>query len=180
MPNGPETDIETAYGYLRVLGGTEERVATLVNKMFPEIHAMAITQIKHRSCRGVRSYSSNIMVPNYILFSAHKDAKVSKMLAISSVSQVLTYAGNIWQLRDEDLFCAQWLFDHNGTIGVSVLLMEGDVVQIIDGPLKDMEGKILRIDKRNRNALVALNLHHQTCKMWLAFEWMDKVEACSP
>lgn len=179
MPYQSEAEIENAYGYLRVLGGTEGKVAALVNRMFPEVQALAITQIKHRSCRGVHSYSSSIMVPNYILFTARINMQVSQMLAITSVLQVLTYAENDWQLRGDDLFCAQWLFDHNGTIGVSVLFMEGDDVQIVDGPLKDMEGKILRIDKRNRNALVELSLHKQACNIWLAFEWMDKVEGRS-
>lgn len=168
-------DNELAYGYLHVRTGSEKQVADVINMAFPEIESRAITQIKHKSCKGVRSYSSSIMVPGYILFRTHKQTQVLELRKLTTVFSILTYDDKLWHLRDEDLFCAKWLFEHDGNIGVSVIFLEGDLIKVVDGPLKDIEGRIIRVDKRNRNALVALGLHQQTCKVWLAFEYLDKL-----
>jgi len=169
-------DSEKAYGYLHVRAGSEKQVADIINTAFPEIESYAISQTKHKSCRGVRSYSTNIMVPGYILFRTYQGMQVSQLRALAPVFSILTYDDNQWPLRGDDLFCAKWLFNHDGAIGISVVFIEGDEIKVIDGPLKDVQGKIIRIDKRNRNALVALGLHQKTCKnVWLAFEYLDKL-----
>jgi len=178
MSNEPKPDNEKAFGYLHVRTGSEKQVSEVINMAFPEVESLAITQTKHKSCKGVRSYTSNIMVPGYILFRADKKAQVSLLRSLTPVYSILTYDDNKWYLRDQDLFCARWLFDHHGDIGVSVIFIEGDEIKVIDGPLKEMEGRIIRIDKRNRNALIALGLHQQTCtNVWLAFEYLDKLGA---
>lgn len=171
----PLSNEEMAYGYLHVRTGSEKQVADIINTVFPEVESLAISQTKHKSCKGVRSYSSSIMVPGYILFRTDKKTQVSHLRTLSAVFRILTYDDKKWYLRDQDLFCAKWLFDNKGSIGVSVVFIEGDEIQVIDGPLKEVKGRIIRIDKRNRNALVALGLHQETSKnVWLAFEYLDK------
>ena len=86
---------------------------------------------------------------------------------------ILTYDDNTWQLRGDDLLVAKWIIENNGMIGVSKLYCEGDNIRIVDGPLKKIEGRICRIDKRNRNALVSFGIFEQTFKVWLAFEYLE-------
>lgn len=101
--------------------------------------------------------------------------QVMELRKLTTVFSILTYDDMIWHWRNEDLFCAKWLFEHDGNIGISVVFLEGDGINVVDGPLKDIEGRILRVSKRNRNALAALVLHQQTCKVRLAFEYLDKL-----
>lgn len=53
--------------------------------------------------------------------------------------------------------------------------MEGDTIHIVDGPHKEIKGKIKRIDKRNRNALVSFGLQQQRMKAWIAFERLERL-----
>jgi hypothetical protein len=50
-------------------------------------------------------------------------------------------------------------------------------IHIASGPLKDLEGSIVRIDKRNRNAQIALKLQSRIVKAWLGFELLEKEAA---
>jgi transcription termination/antitermination protein NusG len=165
---------EKAYGCINVKAGEEKKVAKMIQTAFPGVEAHSIMKMKHRRSKGVRSYSSEIMVPGYILFSAFKDMQVSQFLSITSVNRILTYEDHDWHLRGDDQFFSNWIFNNNGMIGISVVFMEGDEIKIIDGPLKQIEGKIIRINKRCQNALVVLGLKQQTFNVWLPFEWMKK------
>ena len=100
----PFSDHEKAYGYLQVKTGSEKKTADIINTIFPEIESYAITQIKHKSCKGFRSYSSSVMVPGYILFRANQDMRVSQLQTVGSVYQVLTYDHQRWQLRTRIYF----------------------------------------------------------------------------
>jgi hypothetical protein len=78
-----------------------------------------------------------------------------------------------WPLRGADKNFAQLVFKNNGTLGVSKARRIGDKVHMHSGPLKDMEGKIIRIDKHSRNGQVEFNFDNLVWKVWLAFEYMD-------
>ena len=175
MPHYQEPIYEKAYGYVQVRIGAEEKVARLINSLFSDIQAYAIKQIKHRSRMGVRSYASSLMVPGYVIFRTQRNYQITKLQTISSIMRILTYSDNSWQLRGEDFCCAKWVYDHHGVVGVSIAYIENDIIRISDGPLKEVEERIVRIDKRNQNALVTLGLHQEKCKIWLAFNWMDSL-----
>ena len=164
-----------SYGCLFVKSGDEQAVAIMLEKQFAGIEAHAITQIKHQSKNGIRSHSSVIMVPGYVIFQAQSDLQVSRLLSVASAYRILKYSDDDWHLKNNDLAFAQWVFQNQGEIGVSVVFMESDRILVIEGPLKAVQGQILRIDKRNRNALVSLGMNRQVFKVWLAFEWMDKL-----
>ena len=167
---------KNSYGCLFVKTGQERTVAEMMGTCFPSIEAHAVVQLKHQSRNGVRRYASGIMLPGYVLFHAQSDMPVSQILTITSAYRILKYCDDDWHLRDNDLSFAEWIFQNQGEIGVSVAYMEGDQVQIKKGPLKTVQGQIIRIDKRNRNALVSLGMNKQVFKVWLAFEWMDKLK----
>ena len=58
-------------------------------------------------------------------------------------------------------------------IGLSKVYRENDKVKVLNGPLKDYEGNILKIDGRSRNALVEFRFDERIWKVWMAFEWLD-------
>lgn len=47
---------------------------------------------------------------------------------------------------------------------------EKDRIRIVSGPLKDMEGKIKRVDKRGCSGQVILSFHDKVVPVWLGFE----------
>jgi transcription antitermination factor NusG len=69
---------------------------------------------------------------------------------------------------------ARWVFSLNGLISLSKAYREGDRVKVISGPLKDLEGNILRVDKRNQSGQVAIMFNNRMVKTWLGFELVEK------
>ena len=177
MQNDDQSTYEKAYGCIQVKVGDEEDVAETIEKLFPEIEVHTIKQLKHKSRGSIRSHSLNNMLPGYILINADSEFPVRKILSISSVFSILNYENHEWHLRGEDLFYAKWIYENKGLIGISMVYAEGDEVRIMDGPLKAVEGKIIRIDKRNRNAQISLGCKLNDIKVWLAFEWMEKAKS---
>jgi hypothetical protein len=169
---------EKAYGCISVKVGDESKVAKVIRSLFPAVETCVVKQAKHRSRQGIKSYAYDIMLPGYILFCTEEDISVSQFMRITSVQNIVFYDDYKWSLRGDDLFYAKWAFNNKGTIGVSVVFMENDEIVITDGPLKDLKGRIIRIDKRNRNALVSLGFRKQNFKVWLAFEWMTNRIRC--
>jgi transcriptional antiterminator NusG len=174
MQTESETIHQKAYGCISVNVGDEVTTAMMIRNSLPDIEALAIMKVKHNRCKGFRSNSCAVMIPGYILFSANSDVSISQILTIHSVNRILKYDNSDWHMRGDDLLFSKWIFDNNGTIGVSVAFIENDEIKILDGPLKQVEGKIIRVSKRSRCAQVALGLKQQVFKVWLPFEWMEQ------
>ena len=51
----------------------------------------------------------------------------------------------------------------------------GQTIRILEGPLKEQQGNIVKVDKRNRNCLISLEFIDNVFKVWLAF---DLIETC--
>ena len=79
------------------------------------------------------------------------------------------------RLQGGDRQFARWLFQYDGLLDFSKACREGSRIRIISGPLKDMEGKILRVDKRGRSGQVTLEFNGRTIPIWLGFELIDLV-----
>lgn len=89
---------------------------------------------------------------------------------MQNVIRVLSVDGGVWQLRGEDERFVQWLFRYNGLLGFSQAYKEGDRIKIMSGPLKDMEGKIRRVDRRGMSGQVVLSFCGKEIPVWLGFE----------
>lgn len=97
---------------------------------------------------------------------------IGKLKRMDKVYRVLQYGDGTYDLYGEDRAFAQWVFEQNGQIGLSRAMMTGDEMVIIDGPMKDYEGKIKRIDKHNRYAQIEITLDGITRTICLGFQWM--------
>ena len=53
---------------------------------------------------------------------------------------------------------------------------EGDQIRIISSPLKDMEGKIKRVDKRGMSGQVILSFYGKDIPVWLGFELVRTIQ----
>lgn len=58
--------------------------------------------------------------------------------------------------------------------GSKVHFDENNRIHVIEGPLKGLEGRIIKVDKRKRRAKVKLDLYDESFLIDLSFEIMDK------
>ena len=88
--------------------------------------------------------------------------------------KILKWKLDLGKLFGDDLAYARWVLKQNGLIGMSKAVKVNERVRIIDGPLAEMEGHIVKYSKRNRNCLVEVEFMNRKVEAWLPFEWTDR------
>ena len=174
MPDELEWDDEPGgtYGCLFCRTGTERHVAQRLTQFEGVQNAFAVVQMKHCSHEGVKSMVETVMMPGYVFFYAKPDLETYLIYRnIEPALRLLTYHG-AWALQGQDLSFAEWLARSGGMLGVSKVYREGERVVVADGPLKDLQGAICKVDRHNRNGQVEINFGGKRMKVWLAFEYI--------
>ncbi len=146
LPEGEAMPIPRAYGCVFCTTGKERVVAERLQQVCPEVRAVVARQEKHKSHQGKKSKVTVTFLPSYVFFEAAEDFDPYGSLPREHVIRVLRGVGGTWRLAGEDLAFARWLFGYGGVLRFSKACKEGDRIRIISGPLKDMEGRITRMD----------------------------------
>ena len=131
-------------------------------------------QLKYRTCKKVKTREEAILLPSYVFFEAPSSMEPSIEFPKQNVIRVLSLDSGIWQLQGEDERFVKWLFQ--GLLGFSKAYKEGDRIRIISGPLKDMEGRIKRVDKRGMSGQVILTFYGKDIPVWLGFELVRTIQ----
>ncbi len=178
----PEENAENAtapqgmeYGCLFCATGKEQQVAERIHVQCPQVATIVMRVEKHKSDHGRKSRTQAIVLPGYVFFYAPADFEPRRFFPVEHVIRVLTSDEGVWQLRGEDARFAQWLFQYDGLLGFSRAYREQERIRIVTGPLKDMEGQIVRVDKRGRSGQVRLNFNGRQVLVWLGFELIDSL-----
>lgn len=168
------TFVRKAYGCVFCATGREDAVVRSIEKDCPGVHATAVRQVKRRSVNGSTLLITQIVFPGYVFLEAEPGNEYVFRIPKESAARLLTSSDRQWQLYGPDERFARWVFSLNGLIPLSKAYREGDRVKVINGPLKDLEGCILRVDKRNQSGQVALTFHNRVVKAWLGFELVER------
>ena len=62
----------------------------------------------------------------------------------SAVLKLLSYGDGEYALRGTDLEFMDWIKKNNGIIEMSSAVKVGSMIEFVSGPLKDMNGKIIK------------------------------------
>ena len=108
----------------------------------------------------------------YVFLYADAPVELLRVYQIEHVNSVLQYSVGDGNLRGEDRAFAQWAFNCDGHIGLSRALLVGDKARIIDGPLKNYEGVIKRLDRHKRLAWVNVSVGDDVKPIRMYFEWL--------
>lgn len=77
----------------------------------------------------------------------------------------------------EDLQILQQFLAYGEVLGISRVQYSSEMrIQVIDGPLKGLEGRIIRVDKRKRRAHVRLDLYRSSFEVDFSFELIEQKE----
>ena len=116
------------------------------------------------------------VMPGYVFFEYDGllDGLVWKEICkIPSIYYPLKYGDNETKLRGKDLEFVNWLQKNNGIIKISKVIEIGNKIQVIEGPLKDYEGKIIKINKRQKCAAIKLDGEGIEKVIWLSYEYIN-------
>jgi len=163
---------EVFYGCVFCRTTREKSVALALEELSLGIKATAVSQLKHKSELGRKFTELSVLLPGYVFFQSEVDFPTDA-IHVPNVIRLLKNIEGTWHLRGSDRSFAEFVFEHNGILGLSKVRNLGEKVTITDGPLKSMEGKIIKIDRRNRNGLVELQFDDRIWRVWLAFEYVE-------
>ena len=161
---------DMSYGCLFCKTGKEQSVAEQIQATCPDVRATTM----YRTCKKVKTQEEAILLPSYVFFEAPSSMETSIEFPTQNVIRVLSIDSGIWQLQGEDERFVKWLFQYDGLLVFSQAYKEGDQIRIVSGPLKDMEGKIRRVDKRGMSGQVILSFYDRDIPVWLGFELIQK------
>jgi transcription antitermination factor NusG len=113
------------------------------------------------------------LMPGYVfLFSSERiDPFVVRRL--EGVEKIMQYGNGDYALSEEDERLARWLLRYDGTIGLSRAVKVGDRVHVVQGPLSDFAGTIIRMDLRRKRALINLSLHNNVWPTWMDYDFFE-------
>lgn len=180
LPDGLNTRIDDmAYGCLFCRTNKEQATALAINRQFPQVHSIIACKEKHKVVNGRMASAQEVFLPGYVFFEAPRDMNVLASLRSVSdnIHRVLHDSDGNWELLGDDKRFALWLFHYDGIIGLSSAYREGDRIRIASGPLKDMEGHIIRVNKRARRAEISIEFISRTIDTWLSFELFNPIDA---
>jgi transcription antitermination factor NusG len=161
------------YGCVFCQTTREKSVAKALEEQHTGVKAIALTQMKHKSEQGRKRTVEHILMPGYVFFQSTTDIPTYDSIRVHYMIKLLKYVDGSWQLKGRDEEFARFAFENQGVIGVSQARKIGDRVTIISGPLKEMSGNILKIDRHNRNGQVEFRFDERVWKVWLPFELVD-------
>ena len=172
-----EKSQDISYGCLFCMTGKEQSVADQIQAECPNVRATTMRQLKHRTCKKDKTREKAILLPSYVFFEAPSSMEPSVEFPTQNVIRILFLDKGVWQLQGEDERFVKWLFQYDGLLGFSQAYKEGDQIRIVSGPLKDMEGKIRRVDKRGMSGQVILSFYGKNIPVWLGFEMIMNYNA---
>jgi len=162
------------YGCIFCKTGKESSVAESIESLDGIVRARAVKQTKRYTRKGIVTLEDHIVIQGYVFFEANEEVTFQNLFTIEGFLSVLTDGDGDWCLRDDDLAYAKIVMKYDGIIGLSKVYKIGDDIQIVEGPLKDFEGQITKIDRRNRSGQVTLHFNNQSKKVWLCFDIIQK------
>lgn len=152
--------------------GAETRIAEAIRREFP---TLTVLFPQYERCERKKGQTVKRTLPllGGYLFLYGDEPDLVRLYRISGVYRLLQYEDGESRLRGVDMDFAQWLYDNNGRIGLSLALRKGSRVEIVDGPLKHYEGRILELKSHKQQAKVAIEIGDYTRDIWLSFCWIE-------
>ena len=155
--------------------GKEMRVARMIheNDWGQAIFARRVRYVKRS---GVWRQVEDPLLPGYVFVYSEEKADRIDYHGIPHVIRVLRYENGTESLMGSDRTFADWLWRMNGEIGVIQTILVGDRVEIADGVFRELHGKILHINKRQRKVYVSLETQSIPIHTWLTYEQVEKIQ----
>lgn len=177
-----------SYGCFFCKSGKEEEVIRNFNILFHNGRAILPTRTKIIRTRNATIEKHVPLLPGYVFFKITEngtpasgiiDAVLKELLEftrIDSVLKLLRYSDGKWRLFGSDNLFAEMLFKTEGDIGLSRAYFDkGDRIRLLDGFLKDYEGSITSVNRKNKTVEISVNLQGKKVIMRLGYELVEPV-----
>ena len=114
------------------------------------------------------------LLPGYVFLDAASEPDWNEIRKINGVLRILQYADGQYALRQSDMKFIEWLKRFNQVIEVSLALQVGTRLQFVSGPLKEMSGQIIKVNKKRRVVAVQFGDDSGLFQVvWCSFDYVQ-------
>jgi len=157
--------------------GSEQFVARSITRYYPELMAIAPVKTLQEKRNGQWEQREQIMLPGYLFLYTDRELPFDLCRKVDLLYRTLEYEKGMRILTGSDEEYAQWIYRHQGNIGTSrVTVEEGQDIQVIDGPLLDCRGTIMKLDRHKRRAVISLTFDGQKRMVSISVECVLPIE----
>ncbi|KFN07276.1 MULTISPECIES: antiterminator LoaP [Paenibacillus] len=158
---------------LHVLTGEELNVQKRLARTAPHIRTLVPRRKLMERRQGSMKEVSRLLFPGYVFaYTLLDNESYYKMIGPDGVIEVLGRPDPAAVPFKEMAHVLKWCEDSQ-LIGVSKV-HDGDRITVIDGPLKSMEGQIVRVDRRKGRARVRLTLFGEPKEIDFGIEMIEQ------
>lgn len=170
--NAPDNRAEYACIFCR--SGMEERIARQIEENYPFIRALNPVKLRYRHVDGKPLEERVALFPGYIFVKLKDQDPLYQLKRSGLIYKILKDTDGNWLLTGSDRDFAEKMFETGGVFGFSQAFYENDKIHIVEGPLKDYDGQILKVNHRKRTAQVRMSVQGVQMNVWLGFELIEK------
>lgn len=135
------------------------------------------TELRTERQGGVWRERERIVIPGYVFLKiCLTDQDYYRVRGIPNVIRFLG-SGRPEALREDEESYFTWLANEDAPLEPSGILLEGDHVTVMTGPLRGREGTILRINKRQRRATLAITMAGHQKEISLSVQFLKPAAA---
>lgn len=161
---------------LQVIGGKEKRVLEHLDSLKLENYRPYLPLKKLKIKKGGKSSEKlSPLYPGYLFMIGSWD--IYEIKTVLGVSDVIKLVGGISSpgiLEDGEKRVINAIAGREGVAPFSKVVNEGTKIRVISGPLKELEGKIISVDRRKQRAIVEMPLLNSSIKVTLGFEFFEE------
>lgn len=170
-----------SYYTVQVRTGAEEKYIKRLKSLHPEIPAEFYFPKRTLDIRrqGAVVQKTTGIFPGYVFIELKDGENIidyqRSFRRTEGFFRFLESNRNIRALEDRDLALVLHFIKKIGPVaGKSrVYFDKNSRIVVVDGPLKGLEGNIIKVDKRKGRAKIKLDLYHESFAIDLAFEYME-------
>lgn len=142
-------------------------IADLISRNF-NCHCISPKIIQRKWVEGVPTEESHDWLPGYIFL--YSEEKINPYFPISGI---IRWLGN-GELIGNDLQFAEILYQRDGIIGNIVVAQEEDLCVIADSSWRDMQGRIIKMDRGRKRCCVEFEFDGIVRTIWVGYEMVEK------
>ena len=139
-------------------------------------YATLVPKIKKFKPSGGKLVEKELcLLPGYVFFETDEPAlDVRSINTLQNAIKLLQYDDGEYRLRGADLDFVEWIRRHAGTIEPTKVIKEGTKIRFVEGPLCELNGRVLKVNKSRRQVQIELNnADGLLCTIWCAIEYVE-------